>query len=317
MSAAQTNRQALVYCADQNVLPFALFSAQNAALQAPDRDYDILICSLDPLEIPDTFLALGIRNQVLDLRAQIAELNLAEKWLPETAFLRMFLSQELGDTYDRILYLDSDTNVVGPGVSCMFSLDFAPHPVAAARDVAQWYRLSRRVLDFKARGIPGQTCFNSGVQLVDTARFRDMGCLDKMLAVHKDPRPTEQNDQSLFNLGLMGHIAELHPNWNWQWTNKEPYLTALVTPDIVHYVGWIKPWSTQVFTRTNYSFELYNRYRGFIGHHFPERLAEFPDLDKPHRNWLRKIGHLSVQIVPALALYRNLRRFKSELDVLT
>ncbi|WP_127116135.1 glycosyltransferase family 8 protein [Shimia sediminis] len=316
MSAAHNPQKALVYCADLNVLPFALFSAQNAALHAPDRNYDILICSLDPLDIPKAFLTLGIRNHVLDLRDQIASLNLAEKWLPETAFLRMFLSQELGDTYDRILYLDCDTNVVNEGIFRLFSLDFAPHPVAAVRDVAQWYRLSRRVMDFKARGISGQTCFNSGMQLVDTARYREMGCLEKMLAVHKDPRPTEQNDQSLFNLGLMGHIAELHPNWNWQWTHKEPYLSALASPNIVHYVGWIKPWSDQVFTRTNYSYELYNRYRRFIARHFPDRLADFSALDKPRRNWLRSVGHMSVQVGPALSLYRNLRRFKSELDVL-
>ena len=70
MSARETPRKALVYCADQTVLPFALFSAQNAALHAPDRDYDILICSLDPLDIPDGFATLGIRNRVLDLRSR-------------------------------------------------------------------------------------------------------------------------------------------------------------------------------------------------------------------------------------------------------
>ena len=317
MSARETPRRALVYCADQTVLPFALFSAQNAALHAPDRDYDILICSLEPLEIPDSFSTLGIRNRVLDLRSRIEGLQLVNKWLPETAFLRMFLSQELGQTYDRILYLDSDTNVVGSGIFRIFSLDFSPHPVAAARDVAQWYWLSRRVHDFKARRIPGQTCFNSGIQLVDTARFNQMGCLDRMLTIHSDPRPTTQNDQSLFNLGLMGHIAELHPHWNWQWTHKEPYLSALVSPNIVHYVGWTKPWSEQVFTKSNYSYELYNRYRSFMGRHFPDRLTEFPSHDKPRRNWPRSVCHMTAQIGPALALYRYLRRFKSELDVLT
>lgn len=317
MSAKNTNRTALVYCADPNVLPFALYSAQNAARHAPDRDYDILICSLDPLEIPQAFQSLGIRNQVLNLRSQISELSLAEKWLPETAFLRMFLSQELGDTYDRILYLDCDTNVVNGEIFHLFDVDFAPHPVAAVRDVAQWYWLSRRVMDFKARGIPGQTCFNSGLQLIDTARFRDMGCLERMISVHTDPRPTKQNDQSLFNLGLMGHIAELHPYWNWQWTHKEPYLSALVSPNIVHYVGWTKPWSDDVFKKSNYSFELYNTYRRFVTQHFPERADAFPPREKPRRNWGRSVCHMSAQSGPALMLYRNLRRFKSELDVLT
>ena len=47
------HRKALVFCVDRAEHPFALFAAHGAARSSPDRDFDILICSLDPLDIPD------------------------------------------------------------------------------------------------------------------------------------------------------------------------------------------------------------------------------------------------------------------------
>ncbi|WP_299349115.1 glycosyltransferase [uncultured Shimia sp.] len=317
MNTQTSNRRAVIYCTDEKMLPVAVYSARNAALNNKNNDYDILICSLHPLDIPDEVLSLGVRSEVLDLEATISEMGLAHKWLPKTAFLRLWLSERLGDQYDRILYLDSDTNVVTDRISGLFDVDMGPHPIGAVRDIAQWFNPKRMAFDFTARNIRGQKIFNSGVQLIDTQRFLAMDCLEKMLDVHRAPEPTLQNDQSLLNLGLMGNIAELHPYWNWQWTSRQPYISALVSPNIIHYVGIKKPWSKEVFVETNYSFELYRSYNSFVAQYFPDHTDDFPVLEKPKRKWFKSLGHMSVQIFPMLALYRYFRRFESELDVLT
>src|SRR6056297_2914726 len=88
------HQNALIYCTDANALENALFSASHAALLNPDRNFDILICSLTPLTLPPYFRDLGIIPVHLDLEDRLADADLRLRHLPLTSYLRLWLPEQ-------------------------------------------------------------------------------------------------------------------------------------------------------------------------------------------------------------------------------
>ncbi|MCP4820590.1 MAG: glycosyltransferase family 8 protein, partial [Shimia sp.] len=98
----------MIFCTDQAGLPVTLFAAHSVAKCNKDRRFDILICSLTPLDLPTFITDLGIRNHVLSVQATIDAQSL-KRVLPSTAYLRLWLPEYFANQYSRILYLDYDT----------------------------------------------------------------------------------------------------------------------------------------------------------------------------------------------------------------
>ncbi|MDJ0826994.1 MAG: glycosyltransferase [Rhodobacter sp.] len=235
-------RKALVYTVDEREVALALFSARSAALLHPNRDFDIVIASLAPLQVPTELARLGIRNAVVDAAEAMAAERLKLDWLPLVAYLRLWLPSAFADRYDRLVYLDADTCIVAPGLSRLFDVDLGPHVLGAVLDKEQWLAPGEPVLDFAQRGIAVDRYLNSGVLLIDVGRYNGSGSLGAVLDVHRAGRPTLFHDQSLLNLALQGQFAELSPRWNWQWTHRYPALTRPARPFVLHFGGPPKPW---------------------------------------------------------------------------
>ncbi|MCP4820591.1 MAG: hypothetical protein GY883_15465 [Shimia sp.] len=253
----------LAYVTDQAQFPLALFAAQKAASVCDTRDFDILICTFDPITIPAEFAALGIRNEVLPLREKLSALNLRLKWLPLEVYLRLWLPEMLGHRYRRILYADTDTYLCSSDLGRLFDVDMGPHEIAGVRDVHQWLDIDAPVNDFKALGLPGDKFLNSGVLLLDTKRFLASGLLDRLLDINASDTPTVHHDQSLLNLALRGNWTELNPVWNWQWMNRYPYFSRQANPQMLHFCGPKKPWRAHQ-KKTRFSPELIREYQSFL-----------------------------------------------------
>lgn len=309
------NRKALTFCTNAKGLPFGLFAAAQAARLAPDRDFDILICSLEPLDIPQYFLDLGIRSVVLDLGDTLEQQNFTTWRLPQEAYLWMWFPHCLGHLYERILFLDLDTYVMSDELSDLMAVDLGGHAIGAVREIAQWDNLNAPVKEFKARGLRGMKFLNSGMVLMDTQAYIAQGILDEVLKVNAEGGKMKQHDQSLINLALMGEWAELNPVWNWQWTRAYPFYHDYVGAQILHFQGHQKPWD-EGEKQTRFSRVIVAEYYVFLNNYFPEQAFTM----LPAAAFARPLRAIVVDLLDHLRklprLYRLMRRFKSDRDVL-
>jgi lipopolysaccharide biosynthesis glycosyltransferase len=203
-------------------------------------DADVIICSgedLGPPGIPN------IQHLQIDVPDFIKLLPQSER-LREFAYWRIPAIETLAQTYERILYLDTDVFVNSGRICELFKLNMRGHVVAAARDVHQTVRPGRRVAEYEALGLSHSPYFNSGVLLVDAARWREQrgyARMAELCSVHG--QALSRHDQSLLNLAFKDNWLELSPVWNWQYSQRNSFLTEWASPRLIHFAGAHKLWS--------------------------------------------------------------------------
>ncbi|TWT72735.1 General stress protein A [Posidoniimonas polymericola] len=178
------------------------------------------------------------------------------------AYTKMTYARLLTPDYvpaDRAIYLDSDT-LVRADINTLFQHDMAGRPVAAVRDYAA-VRLSLRSQverDYfndatDGRGVDDY--FNAGVLLLDLARLRREGQLQRSLELVASSRKLRFADQCALNLAIRGQYTPLAERWNTnvahQGMTRDPLAPASLrqrvqaafdAPAVLHYVG-PKPWT--------------------------------------------------------------------------
>ena len=83
--------------------------------------------------------------------------------------------------------------------------------------------------EFARLGRPPARYANSGVLLMDVARWRAEDVASRCVAAASDPALQAgyvRNDQSALNIALAGRWTELSPVWNWQWTDRTRLFAA-------------------------------------------------------------------------------------------
>ncbi|WP_110813694.1 glycosyltransferase family 8 protein [Pseudoroseicyclus aestuarii] len=306
------HRRAIAFCADANYLPYALFAAAQIAALSPGRDFDICLCSDAELSLPPALAPLGLRAVTIDTGGAFDGLRL-DRRRTASAYLRLALPQALRADYDRILYLDGDIFVQGGDFGALLGLDIGPHAVAAVRDNQQWRTPRRLPEQFRRMGWKTAPYFNSGVMLIDTARWLEADLGTRAVAFgrqHKDR--LIGHDQTLLNCLLRGDWAEISPVWNWQYTQRTRLFEAMRMPHVVHFIGATKPWKDP---------------QGALSPRFAAAMAAFfsgamPDQPRPavgtgpllDRGRLGKMCLRHAMAVPATARY--LSQFPTDLTVL-
>lgn len=233
---------AVAICCDKNYLPISCFLADQIANQTPHAPFDILICSAEALEIPNDLKAKGVK--FLHLSAGPGLDQQKSSHLPVSTYLRLWLPDLLGDTYEKILYLDSDMVLEGGELAELFAINMQGRAVAAVRDMQQWLRPDKHIRDFRHAGLGPAPYFNGGLELFDTQKYRKEGLLNTCLRIATDhPAAIFHHDQSLLNIALHSNWTELSPVWNWQWSSKRPLFGLTVPLRISHFAGAVKPWS--------------------------------------------------------------------------
>ncbi|WP_050528477.1 glycosyltransferase family 8 protein [Pseudorhodobacter aquimaris] len=232
---------AIALCCDRNYLPISCFLADQIANQNPHAPFDICICSSEKMQIPTDLAAKGVKFLHLDTGPALAKQKSVH--LPVSTYLRLWLPDLLGDTYAKILYLDSDMMLEGGDLADLFAVDMHGRAVAAVRDMQQWLRPEKHIRDFRHAGLPPAPYFNGGVELFDVEKFRGDQILETCLHLAKaHPDAVVHHDQSLLNIALHRNWTELSPVWNWQWAGKRPLFGLTVPLHISHFAGAAKPW---------------------------------------------------------------------------
>lgn len=124
-----------------------------------------------------------------------------------TTYLKLFTFALLPDDVHRILFIDTDTVVVGD-ISEIDDINMEGNPVSAVID--NLAAPDKRCLGYSREDL----WFNMGVMLVDVDLWKSMGCEQIMMNTMKKRSAYVAVDQNILNIGLHGNISVLNPAFN-------------------------------------------------------------------------------------------------------
>ena len=167
-----------------------------------------------------------------------------------TAYFRLFLTEILPDTINKVLYLDGDV-IVRHSLLPLWNLDISDYPVAAATDCC----VAVEPEEFERLGYPmSYGYFNSGVCIINLDYWRKHNCIKDFIGLLDDEDKLRYYDQDVLN--ILFHTSKLnfpikynlltvylYKNPKWSNTMFEQEISeSLQEPVIIHYAGGDKPW---------------------------------------------------------------------------
>lgn len=150
-----------------------------------------------------------------------------------TAYLRLFLDEIAPPDAARCIYLDSDL-LVGRDVTELAAFPLEGRTVGAVENLS-----AEEQREHQARlGLAAPHYFNSGVLLVDLARWRERGVGARALdAAARIGDRLILHDQDALNLALEGDWTPLPPHWNHAAAS-----AVRAEGTVLHFMGAPKPW---------------------------------------------------------------------------
>ncbi|MEE3652205.1 MULTISPECIES: glycosyltransferase family 8 protein [unclassified Brenneria] len=174
--------------------------------------------------------------------------NLPTKYWPHSAYFRLIAFDYLGETLERLLYLDADVMCKGD-LDYLAHLDFQDNVSAVIPDVASMQKkAAERLKNDELEGV----YFNSGVMLINMQKWHDDELTRETLSfIVKNPK-MKYPDQDALNFLLFHKTLLLPRKFNCIYSIKselndrthEKYKETITDDSIlIHYVGTTKPWN--------------------------------------------------------------------------
>lgn len=131
-----------------------------------------------------------------------------------TTYLKIFVSNYFVDKkidIDRLIYLDSDTLVLGD-ISLLMTFDMDNNIIAMVEDSVA-YKFKNRYIGLKEDA----SYFNAGFVVFDMKKWIDYDITNKIKEHLVNVRSSYANhEQDILNVVLKGKIKKLHPKYNFQ-----------------------------------------------------------------------------------------------------
>lgn len=258
---------AFVYSTDENYVKLTAVSMYSLLAHNPGAEVVILANDIAPASA--TFLTKlandrGGACEIIDVKAKLETVKAlgASKYTSFSIYARFFAPALIGSRYQRFIYLDCDTLVVGP-LNPLISLPLHGKPLALGYDCLfnSYKNLIR--LDNKA------PYFNTGVMVVDIDSWEECNCTERFLdhLSNLNGRPTILPDQDIIATSSLAEEATiLPPQYNFLthfqifhrakdarfvmdtpascWYTDEEFAAAQQKPTIHHFLGHTlgRPW---------------------------------------------------------------------------
>lgn len=239
---------------DANYAKYAEIMLFQISRYSPWKTVCILIDGDEALEreLSSKALSLGLKPMVFkvnDLLDQVSK-KISKQRITRVALSRLFLPEILPSNINRVLYLDLDL-LIRRDLSpiCNFDLKL---PIAAVGN--QSFRI-RKLLN-----TPDLATFNSGVMLIDCARWREFESKSKFEEILENGLPIPFMDEILLNLVFKDLWQQLPVTAN-VFSAKKLRTQSRRGPDnpiVVHFLGRAKPW---LAITGKYSIEWRTMYR--------------------------------------------------------
>lgn len=306
MTAPQRHDCAVVFSCDRNYLHYTLFMVRQLAFHNPFPRFDFIIATRDIDVLPDWAAPYGIILHRPGPAPEIRdEARLGTSAVPID---RLMLARELGDRYRRILYLDSDMFVEGGDINRLLDVDIGPHPVGMVLDLRYFMVAEFHAPEYLLAGIPPVPYANTGLQLIDTRAYCEQEIEQRSLRAMRDhPKAMILSDQSMTNIALRGKFAQLAPCWNWQISDRMPFMTLSYPVFLRHFIAKTKP-DKDTTGKMDPRFNL--AYREFLTNFMPEHLPRLsPQCDPSPLPFRRLAKHLMKHVASTQMLKQFIGRF--------
>lgn len=163
---------------------------------------------------------------------------------------------ELFAEYDKVIYLDCDTVVLGD-ISELFQNELDEELLGGMRNLM--HTKMKKYVELSL-GLEPEKYINSGVLLINAKQCREENFTSRAFALLKRRKDFIYPDQDLINMMCRDRIKYLDPRWNFTWhyrhlqlsQNTDLHLSAEdmelfyeyeSNPKLIHYTGEIKPWN--------------------------------------------------------------------------
>ena len=262
----------------QYAIPSMVTIASLKQSKNPQTHYDIFVMTsgvprslckaIRMLQSPD------VRIHIKKVRNRYRKYQTSRNPITSTALLKFDIPRVF-NTYDRLLYLDSDV-IATHDLTDLMQLPLTDRYAAVVKDMVAHFDGNLERLHLSAY-------FNSGVMLLNLAKMRSEWMTDQLIQLKKADPWRYFMDQDTFNVAFRHQVRFLSPSYNYMLENRlyssavfaDFYgLTAAETaaiksrPVLIHYSSARKPWKTV----TNYHDLWMQIYTGIS--------AQQPDLKK-------------------------------------
>lgn len=208
----------ILYQFNETYVPYAGVSMTSLFMNNSNLDIDIYILGENLSEASINKLKLlaaeyGRKFLFLDCK-QIIE-KLEKLGIPKyrgsyATNLKLFISDVIDRSIDRILYIDSDTLVTG-SLKKIFELDMDDYPVAMVQD-----SLGKRHKKYIGHE-SSDSYYNAGIILFNIKNWEKQNCTKRIAQYAKSERAHYMSpDQDLLNVVLKNRIMELDLRYNFQ-----------------------------------------------------------------------------------------------------
>ncbi len=242
----KTNKEIIpiFYAADENYLPYLIVSLSSLKENAnKEYQYNVYILTTGLSEAAEAKLHkyadenfllqwVNVSKKMQDVKNM---LQLRDYYTGAT-YYRIFIA-ELFPQYEKAIYLDSDTVVLGD-ISELYHQPISNHLVGAIPDGAVAAVPEFRIYTKEVLGILAKNYFNAGVLLMNLAQFRKSGFYQKFCDLLCTYKFKVAQDQDYLNVLCKNKVAFIGEEWNCMPIGGED----TCVPKLIHYNLTLKPW---------------------------------------------------------------------------
>lgn len=236
----------IFYACDDTFSKYTMVSLQSLMENAStEYDYHIHILSTDLsqktrelfLDMADEPFSIDFVDVTSYLRSIANQLPLRD-YYSYTTYYRLFIA-EMFPEYDKVLYLDSDTVILGD-ISRLYNTNIAGYLVAAVQDQAIYSTTIFQEYVEQVLGVGKDAYFNAGILLINTGEFRSQKLLDQFINLLYQYNFVVAQDQDYLNVLCKDRVLYLDRAWNLQVFGIIPLDESAF--QLIHYIMVSKPW---------------------------------------------------------------------------
>lgn len=238
----------IFYACDDAFVKYTIVSL-HSMIENASKDFDYKIYILN------TNISDEMRKHLSDLQNdnfEIVFVNVAEylenvnKELPirhyysNTTYYRFFIA-EMFPEYDKAIYIDSDTIVLGD-ISELYGTDIGESYVGACHEQAMTQVDVYGTYCERVVGVSRHNFFNAGLMLINAKQFREKQILKRFVTLLGEYTFIVTQDEDYLNLICKDHVYWLDQKWNTELTSGIEYNYDYKNAFILHYIMVNKPW---------------------------------------------------------------------------
>ncbi len=236
----------IFYACDDAFVKFTIVSLTSLIENASkDYNYDvhILITTVSD-EMRDKTKALERDNVKISFNDTTEYLELMKSKLPlrdyysKTTYYRFFIA-EMFPSYQKAVYIDSDTIVLGD-ISEFYNHNLGNNLVGACHEQAMVQVDGYGTYVEKVVGVNRNNFFNAGIMLINCEQFRKHKVLDQFIELLQIYNFVVTQDEDYLNVICKDKVLWIDQRWNTEMFGEIPY--PVEEYKIIHYIMVSKPW---------------------------------------------------------------------------